>query len=264
MTIVLKENEWAKDRIDNHDLGKHPFETLRRVARYYLDTGDYAQQEVRVLLDNFLIRCDPIVSVVKWSETLDKALKSAAKHKAINEEYIPISHSELKTIESIQSVQARRLAFTLLCLAKYWDVANGVSSHWVNSPDNEIMKMANINTSIRRQSLLYNQLYEAGLIRFHRRIDNTNVRVCYISGDDVELKITDFRNLGFQYKLYTGDSDCYRCQECGIVVKRSHSNKDGLFRSGRPQIYCRDCALATKVKRNVNGVMKSNRFGFEM
>ena len=39
MSIVLKENDWAEKMIQSKSLGKKPSETLRRVARYYIDSG---------------------------------------------------------------------------------------------------------------------------------------------------------------------------------------------------------------------------------
>ncbi len=39
MNIILKENEWAEKMIQDRSLGKKPYQTLYRVARYYLDSG---------------------------------------------------------------------------------------------------------------------------------------------------------------------------------------------------------------------------------
>ena len=41
MGIVLKENDWAEYMIESHSLGESKYETLRRIARYYIDTGKY-------------------------------------------------------------------------------------------------------------------------------------------------------------------------------------------------------------------------------
>lgn len=258
MTVVLNETEWAKDKIINSEMGRHPFETLCRVAKYYMSAEGDNRQAVRGRLETFLLRSNPTASVVLWSNTLDNAIKFAAKNPTIDIEYIPVSKNELDTIQGLKGAQLQRLAFTLLCLAKYWDVVNSVGTHWVNSKDNEIMKIANINTSIRRQCLLYNQLYESGLIRLSRKIDNTNVQVCFVDDGETVLKISDFRNLGFQYKLFAGDNNYFRCQECGLVVRKDNATKDGLPMRGRPQIYCHNCSMALRLKRNVDAVMRGN------
>ena len=70
MTIVLNEHEWAEEMITSRSLGKKPYETLCRVARYYLDNG-IPKKEVRRMLDTFLIQCDPTASLPRWANSLD-------------------------------------------------------------------------------------------------------------------------------------------------------------------------------------------------
>lgn len=249
MTIVLDEHRWAEQMIYDKSLGKKPFETFSRIAKYYIDK-DYSKAHVRAILDSFLLQCDPTASLPKWSNTLDNAVNRALKYDAILIDSIDITVSEIERIESISSKQAQRLAFTLLCLAKYWDIVNPNGDHWVNNKDNEIMAMANINTSIKRQSLMYHNLRESGFIQFSKKIDNTNVRVLFMDDDSpIAMRITDFRNLGYQYLQYHGES-YFQCESCGVTIKRQDSLK------GRPQKYCKDCAAAIKTRQSVNAVMK--------
>ena len=251
MTIVLNEHEWAEEMITNRTLGKKPFETLCRVARYYLDSG-LSKRDVRKMLDTFLIQCDPTASLPKWSESLDKALSMACKYPAVAIDSIDISKAEIKTIDAISGKQQRRLAFTLLCLAKYWNAVNPKCDSWVNNKDSDIMRLANINTSIKRQSLMYANLADAGLISFSRKVDNTNVRVCFIEGGETAIKITDFRNLGYQYMMYHGEP-YFVCKNCGITTRYSDPVK------GRKKKYCRECAAQIEIQQNVNSVMRGRR-----
>ena len=247
-TIVLNEHDWAKEQIDNKTLGSKPYETFCRVARYYLDEG-MSKRSVRKQLDTFLLMCEPTASLPKWSETLDYAVTRAAKYSAIDIDHIDISKTEMDTIDSLNSRQIRRLAFTLLCLAKYWDIVNTHGDHWVNSKDSDIMRMANINTSIKRQSLMYHTLCELGLIRFSKKIDNTNVRVNFINDGKPVMHVSDFRNLGYQYLKYHGEP-YYECENCGLTVKRKDSS------AGRKQKYCPDCAVEKYIQQSVNSVMR--------
>lgn len=255
MTIVLNEHEWARDMIDSGSLGKKPFETLCRVARYYYDEN-YSKRNIRRMLETFLLKCDPTASITKWSDAIDYAVSRASKTKAINIQYIGISDSELKVIQSISGKQLQRLAFTLLALSKYWDSVNPNGDHWVNAQDSDIMKMANINTSIKRQSQMYHTLCEMGLIQFSKKVDNTNVRVLFGDSGTCTLKITDFRNIGYQYIMHTGSDDYIQCQNCGVVVKRTGTGASGAPRVGRPQKYCKDCASEIRIRQSVNSVMK--------
>lgn len=248
MSIVLREHEWAENMIHSHSLGKKPSETLYRVARYYIDEG-YNKRDVRNMLDSFLLQCDPTSSLPKWSDALDFAVSKALKYEAIYIEEIDITESEMKRIDALEGKQVRRLAFTLLCLAKYWNRVIPNGDCWVNNKDNEIMSMANINTSIKRQGLMYWTLREAGMIQFSKKIDNTNVRVCFIEDGDIVMRITDFRNLGYQYLKYHGEP-YIECQCCGITTKMTDPVK------GRKQKYCKTCAVEVAVRQRVNSVMR--------
>lgn len=246
--IVLNEYEWAEEMIQSHSLGKKPYETLFRVAKYYIEKN-YSKKEVRGMLDAFLLQCDPSSSLPKWAETLDIAADRAWKYRSIKIDSVVVTKPELSRINMLKSVQAKRLAFTLLCLAKYWDIVNPQCDHWVNSKDSDIMRMANINTSIRRQSLLYAALNDAGLIQFSKKIDNTNVRVCFEEPGETAVEVTDFRNLGYQYLMLCGNTSYITCQSCGVVVRKNTVvPKEFRQHGGRPQKYCKDCAV--KINRN--------------
>ena len=255
MTIVLDEHNWAEEMIAEHSLGKKPFETMCRVARYYLDNGAQPK-EVRHMLDLFLLQCDHTASLTKWTESLDRALSFASKHKAIAIDGISVSKPEMERIENIESKQAQRLAFTLLCLSKYWNAALGREDSWVNNKDSEIMRMANINTSIRCQCRLYHDLREAGLIQFSKRVDNTTVRVCFSEPGEEVMRVTDFRNLGYQYKMYHGEP-FFVCSNCGITTRIENVSAHGS-RRGPKQKYCKECAAKVASRQRVEHNKRRN------
>lgn len=249
MAIVLNEHEWAEDMITSRSLGKKPYETLYRVARYYLDSG-IPKKEARRMLDAFLLQCDPTASLPRWSDSLDAAMAHALKYEAIELEGVDITKPEMAKIDALQGKQTRRLAFTLLCLAKYWNAVSKKQDGWVNSKDSDIMRMANINTSIKRQSLMFHSLNECGMIQFSRKVDNTNVRVCFMEDGETALHITDFRNLGYQYLKYHG-GDYMTCANCGIVTR-----SDKVSERGPGQKYCRECAAQIKIRKNIESVYR--------
>lgn len=248
MSIVLREHEWAENMIRTKSLGKKPSETLNRVARYYIDKG-YDKKSVRNFLDAFLIQCDPTSSLPKWSSALDYAMNRALKYKAVDIDSINITKPEMDKIDALEGRQVKRLAFTLLCLAKYWKTISPQSDYWVNNKDNEIMAMANVNTSIKRQGAMYWKLHESGMIQFSKKVDNTNVRVCFVEDGEIVMRVTDFRNLGYQYLKYHGEP-YFECGNCGLTTKINEPNK------GRKQKYCRDCAVAINTQQRVNSVMR--------
>lgn len=246
MSFTLNETRWAKDAVENKCLGKSPYETLRRVARYYIDEG-YQRDEVRTKIERYILECDSTASIVKWAKTIESAVQFALKHEAVNIEYIPVTESELNKINSLSTGrQSQRLAFALLCLSKYWNICCGGSSYWVNSKDSEIMQMANIKTSVRRQCKLYHDLMEAGIISFSYKVDCNHVRVNFANEDSpIILRIDDFRSLGNQYLMYAGEN-YFRCAECGIVEKYANPS------TGRKQKYCATCAATVKARQKLD------------
>lgn len=246
----MNEHYSAEQAIQARSLGKKPSETLYRVARYYIDEYSGASKKViRDKLDRFLLQCDPTASLPKWSKMLDYVTDRAFKREAIIIESITISKPEIDKIDSLDGKQIKRLAFVLLCLSKYWDIVNKQNDHWVNSKDNEIMAFANINTSVRRQCAMYAALKERGMIQFSKKVDNTNVRVCFTEDGEPAMVITDLRNLGYQYLKYHGEP-YFECANCGITTKL----RDPF--QGRKQKYCRDCAIEIHTKQRVDSVMR--------
>lgn len=242
MTFILNENEWAREMVAARSLGKRPFETLSRVARYYIDEG-YKREDVRRMVETFLLQCRPDASAALWMDTLDRAVSCAIKRPAVIIDSIIVTRPEMEAISRLDGVQAQRLAFTLLCLAKYYDAVNPQANHWVCAEDSDIMAMANIKPPVRRQCELYRQLRDAGMISFSKRVDNTNVCVLFISGGDTALEINDMRNLGNQYLFANGAAGYFRCTNCGTVAKSSKSSVDkrAIDRRGRCDKLCPEC-----------------------
>lgn len=243
MSIVLNEVAWAKDMESNThpSLGKKPFETLSRMAKYYKHEG-LTKKDARDALDVFLIRCDPDANVVSWSDTLDHAVKAGFKFTPIELDSITVSATEMARIDALKSKQARRLAFTLLCLAKYWNAYKAGNNNWVRTPDSDIMRMADIRTSVKRQCGLFRELSNCGYIRFSRQVDNLNVQVLFIDDGEPALTIHNFDNLGYQYLKYHGDPYYYECRNCGVTEKRKSLNS-------RPPKYCPECAGIIKTRQ---------------
>ncbi len=248
MSIILNELTWTKNAIEHYDLGQNPAETLGRVAKYYKYLG-CKKSEIRKHVEEFLLRCDPYASVVLWADTIESSVKYGMKHPLIMIDKITITDPEMLQIKSIKGVQAQRLAFTLLCIAKYMLAVAPKTDGWVNTPESDIMKMANINTSYKRQNLLYGQLIDAGMLQSSKRITNLNVRVLYIKDGDTALEITDYRNLGNQYMRFIG-KPFFTCQNCGLTVKAPDGASLGKMK------YCPDCAEKVYIRQTVNSVMR--------
>lgn len=247
--IVLNEYLWAENELDNPSMDFKPGVALYRIAKYYKYHG-LQRADISQKLKEYLIQIDPRVSIPKWSDTIDNAVKNAFKQNIIMIDSIPITETELTTIrEKLKSSPQQRLAFVLLVMSKYWDTVNPDNNHWVNTSDKDIMNMACIRTSIKRQSEMFSKLREVGLIKFASRVDSLNTKVLFQSDGDIAMEISDLRNLGFQYLNHFG-GDFYECKNCGLICKREHAN------SGRKPVYCHDCARDIAISNRVNSVMR--------
>ena len=249
MSIVLNELEWTKNAIEHYELGSNPAETLGRVAKYYKYLG-LKKADIKKKVTEFLLRCDPYASAVLWADTIESSVKYGMKHALIIIDKIVVTKPEISRIKKIKGVQAQRLAFTLLCIAKYMKEVSPNLDWWVNMPESDIMKMANINTSYKRQNLLYGQLLDAGLIQSSKRITNLNVRVLFAEDGETAIEIRDYRNLGNQYMMLLG-KQYFVCQNCGLTVKAPDGSPAYRMK------YCKDCAVKVRIRQSIDSVMRN-------
>lgn len=246
INIVLNEKACAEHAIANLTLGSKPIETLGRVARYYYSEG-YKKREIGSLLEDFMLKCDPTINIVKWQATIDRQVNSADKYELIDIPGVAVTKSEMEQIKKIEGKLLQRLMFTMLCLAKYGNAINPNNNSWVNRKDKEIFSLANITITTKRQSLMINDLWTLGYIGYSRVVDNININVKIIDDESpVELFVTDFRNLGNQYMRYCGEK-YIECQCCGVVIRKDSN----------VQRYCRDCAAEINRQKTLENWRKS-------
>lgn len=244
--IVLNEKACAEFAIENLTLGNKPIETLGRVARYYYSEG-YKKKEIVGLLEDFVLKCDPAINIVKWQSAIDRQARGADKYKLIDIPGVSITQREMEKIQSIDGKLLQRLMFSMLCLAKYGNAVSPNNNCWVNRKDKEIFKLANIAITSKRQSLMINDLWTMGFIGYSRVVDNVNINVKIIDEESpTVLFVSDFRNLGNQYMRYCGEK-YIECHCCGKVVKQN-KNK---------QKYCNECAVEINRQKSIERYYKS-------
>lgn len=244
--IVLNEKASAEFALENLILGDKPIETLGRIARYYYSEG-YKKKEIVGLLEDFILKCDPTINIVKWQLAIDKQVKMADKYKLIDIPGISITQNEMKKIQSLEGVLLQRLMFTMLCLAKFGNTVNPNNNCWVNRQDKDIFRLANITITSKRQSLMINDLWTAGYIGYSRVVDNVNINVKIIDEESEEaIFVSDFRNLGNQYMRHCRGG-YIECQCCGKVVRQTNNK----------QKYCNECAIEINRQKSIERYCKS-------
>lgn len=109
---------------------------------------------------------------------------------------------------------------------------NDKNNNWVLVDEYNVFARARITGDIMAQYSCFYKLVKMDLITYSKKVDNINVRVGFIDNDsEVVLKITDLRELGYQYLMYKGEK-FIKCAECGVITKATIHNKK----------YCKNCA----------------------
>ena len=249
-SYIFDEYDFAEQAVQTSTLGKKPMRTVELVAKYYY-ANHYSKKEIRNLLDSFLLKCDRNIILPNWAGKLDSVVRRVDKEPLVKIDHITVTVPEIERLSTIQSAQQRRIAFTLLCMAKFEDMARPGNNHWVRAEDKDIFKRANVtSTTRRRQAYLFRALIEAGIIEKARRVDNTSLRVLFTEDGETAMEITDFRNLGYQYLKYCGEP-LATCVNCGLVFK-----PQGV---GRPPKHCPECAAEIDLKLRVESVIKGRK-----
>lgn len=246
--IILNEKQWAEDAMGCSGYLGGRMETLIRMAKYYSYLGQ-TKAGIRKSLNQFMDERGSDPSLMDSQFMINNALRVGLKYPLFISDGVDVSEEELATVDAVRGVQLQRLAFTLLCLSKYLDQKRTNNNGWVSTPDNDIMRMANMKPPVRKQSELYAKLAEAGLIRFSKKVSDTSVQVLFQKPGATAVHISDFRNLGYQY-MSLHHSGYYRCQNCGIMMKTDPKKMGPKFK------YCPECAKKISVSQRVNYVMR--------
>lgn len=244
MPIVLNEKEYAEDHIKKHDLGKQAFFTISVLAKYYRLYFDINGKALENKLKDFvsLSHLKYENSKQYWDDMISKIVKQTKNRDLLEIENIWITESEMETISCIKGRQNKRLAFTLLCIAKFNIIKNPECNGWVNTKINDIFSMAHISCKRDEKYERLNTLKTYGLIEFPQKPDKINIRVKFIDSDSKNiLRVFDFRDLGYEYEKFNGEN-FVRCHECGRLIK---GNKNGTRK------YCNDCAGYTARKKKI-------------
>ena len=233
--IILNEKEYAEKCLSGEQEIENPYYVLTTLAKYYYFHKGYRNKKIIALLtefleDNYMPYKD---NLQDWNETIDKIAANAGKYPLVMVDEIWITESELERIAQINNTELERVAFTYLCLAKIEIQKNPNNAGWVGMDDKELFKLARVSCKSIMRDRMIGMLFTDGVLEPALRNDNLSCRVTFIDeGSEKVLRITDFRELGYEYLNYKGES-FIRCGECGILVR---DNANGTKR------YCKECA----------------------
>lgn len=253
MQILLNEKDHVEQLLNTSEDNSHgrsglcksarPAYELRLIARYYAQEYQLTPHKIYLKLIELMENAYDDFSIGAWQNFLLDCARDASKRPLVHMDFVPVTARELNVLAAQPEKPVRRVAFTMLCLAKYRNQANEKNNDWINYAYRDIFKMANVSATIREQCQMIGLLCDRGLIHMNRIVDNLSLRVLFVDHDSsIEesgpiLKITDFRNLGYLYRMYSGEN-FIRCENCGILMKPG--------KNGRKK-YCADCAPIVNV-----------------
>lgn len=236
----MNERRRAEDILSSVQETTNPIHNVYLLSRYYYTQG-MRQKEVLEKIEDYL-RQFPFLVLPKWQRTVDKIVAKAKGKGLIEIEYVGITEKELAEIAKLRKESLKKLAFTLLCIAKYFNTIRLENNSWVNTPDKDVFRMADIRTlDCKRQQQLIRELYMLGLIGYSKVVDNVNLQVLFVDTEtEPVLRIYQFDDLGYQYLEYIGDPSIVHCKCCGKLIKKTSCRKD----------YCDECAVEARKSSN--------------
>lgn len=239
MIFVMNEKKYAEKILNGKDYGnrKNYLYTTNVIAKYYTSLG-YSKSEIKNALKKIIKERDPCVSDNSIEFWIKKSLECSDNHPLYEINNIIITKPEIEKIKSIHSekfkdYRIQKLAFTLLCLAKFGN-ARGIKEYWVNINQKRIFNIANIKgLTLDKQCLLINELYKSEYIDINPKIESHSIRVLGIASGDTEIVVDDINESGMVYEEIFMEKKYTRCQKCGKMV---------AITNGR-NMYCNQCAV---------------------
>lgn len=231
MNLIMNERKEAEKIIESGDINFDTGAKLSLLARYYASI-DKKPKEIKTLLQEIMVKKYNNYHPDDWELALQKYVNKAKKYPIVEIDEIPITKNEMRTISQINNKKLEKLAFVLLVLAKFCNMRNENNNNWVMVDEYSVFLRARITGNTIAQYSCFYKLAKMDLITYSKKVDNINVRVGFIDNDsEIALKVTDLRELGYQYLMYKGEK-FIKCAECGIVTRATIHNKK----------YCKNCA----------------------
>ena len=224
--MILNERKYAEEILTTKQSKNQIASSFGLLARYFRDLG-YSKDETSRRLEEFAVSNGGGSCLRRYADIIDKCVASAGKRPLVEINSVPVTQHDRDLCGGIGTEQRARLLFTLICLARYANAVNSKNSGWVNMPDTEIFKLADVKVASKTRQLYLNDLMRRGLISFSKIVDNTNINVKCIEDDEspVISHISNFTDLGYQYSALMGE-DYVECTKCGRYFKKKiHSMK---------------------------------------
>ena len=218
----------------------HIGRTIYRWAKYNYFVENLTDRKSYNRIIKFVIENSSIgFTDLDLYEFVQKTIKSVKKSSLKLVDHIYITKSELDFIVNLNDIKLEKIAFVILCLAKYHNEVAEEPDNRIYYKLNEIKNMARINMSKVDFEYFYNNLYEVGAIERNNSPTSTVQTIRFVSRDEndpivMELQEVDYLELAYLYLSWKNNSRGYaRCTKCGRLMRQSKT---------KPRKYCEECA----------------------
>ena len=248
MKIILNERKKAEEYLKNKDID-NVVQCISILAKYF-QTPLITDDEIYILIDNFLRKSFIGYKPENWKKMIYFQIKKSKNQKLTEIDSIPVSSNEIAKIKTLENNRLEKLAFTLLIVAKYYNIINPNNNNWTNKNLKTIFSLANVSVTKDKQCNLLNTLKEKGFITLSKKVDSLNFNVEYIEENikSISYSVTDMIDLGNQWLLNFRLNNTYKkCGNCNKIIKVSKNKK-----------YCKNCSFEAK-KVNQKEWIKNKR-----
>jgi len=254
MPVVLNEVKQAEYIIEKGEVGNKPTSTLFLLGKYYRQKENLNKEQAFNKLNEFMLHNYKNYNSALWEDIIEDISKKANKYPLREIDHIEITQSELDKISEVDNLKYQKLLFAMLCYAKLYNLISENNNSWINTNIREIYRAARVTVKYRNDKFLYlNDLEQMGFISFSSKNDNLNIRVNFVDmSEETVFNINDFRELGYEYLNYIGNSKFIRCIECKQLVKKK-SKHDYSTK------YCTECAKKIESQNALNRKRKQRK-----
>ena len=230
---------YAKSVIDDHNIdSKNANEHMLMLAKYnfYVNKMDNASNYHSVV--DYMSKYWCLFVEADYQMKIEEYVKNASKYPFKDIESIKITKKELDFIANLNNIRLEKIAFVLLCIAKYECYYHDEPKYWISWSLNNIAKLARVHVTKDENRKLFRELVLNHVIESNSSGVNLYEHILFVSHnkDDsvvLELSEVDYKELAYTYLFYKNGFSGYKhCGKCGILTKIKANN----------QKYCKDCA----------------------
>lgn len=226
----------------------NPTNTIRKLARYNFYVLKYGQTKNYNAIVEYMSRNYKDFSEFAYQKDILGCIRDVEKTPWKNIDVINVTKSEMDIILTLDDIRKQKIAFVLLCTAKYRDAYNENNGHKTDISVTDLYKMARVVLPQKERTVFLHFLIQEQLVEKHTFAGVKNKKVLFVSenfDDEVVLSLreVDFLELAYIYMDYISDHAGYSyCEKCRRMIKNSKT---------KPKKYCESCAkeVLTEQKR---------------